>query len=310
MSAESLNLWLSPPVLALLGLCIGSFLNVVVHRLPRMMERDWWSEMAQHLADGEEFKHCFGEPPPKALAAASAELDKKLGGLAPYGLAKPRSACPACGHQIRWHENIPVFGWLRLGGKCAACKTRISPRYPLIELATGLLFAAAGWRFGAHPVALMWCGVLATLLALSAIDWDTTLLPDDITVPLLGAGLLAGAMGWSGISLPQAVWGLLIGYFSLWSINELFKRVMGKEGMGMGDFKLLAALGAWLGWQALLPIILISSIIGSVVGLGMKFTRGLRPGGFIPFGPFLAGAGAVVILAGTQRVLGWIGQGS
>jgi leader peptidase (prepilin peptidase)/N-methyltransferase len=283
MSSEALSLWLSPPVLGLLGLCIGSFLNVVVHRLPRMMEREWWAEMAQHLADGEGFKHCFGDAPPKALAPAAVELEKKLDGLAPYGLARPRSACPACGHQIRWHENIPVLGWLRLRGRCSACKTPISPRYPLMELATGLLFAAAGWRFGAQPIALMWCGVLATLLTLSAIDWDTTLLPD-------------------------AVWGLLVGYFSLWSINEVFKRVMGKEGMGMGDFKLLAALGVWLGWQALLPIVLISSIIGSVIGIGMKFTRGLRPGGFIPFGPFLAGAGAVVILAGTQRVLGWIGQ--
>jgi leader peptidase (prepilin peptidase) / N-methyltransferase len=310
MSAESMSLWLSPPVLAVLGLCIGSFLNVVVHRMPRMMEREWWEEIAQHLANGEGFKRCFDSDPPKSLQAAAGELEKKLEGLAPYGLARPRSACPACGHQIRWHENIPVLGWLRLRGRCSACKTRISARYPLMELATGVLFALAGWRFGAQPVALMWCLVLAALLTLSAIDVDETLLPDDITIPLLGAGLFAAAMGWPTMpSLKESAWGLLIGYFSLWTINELFKRLMGKEGMGMGDFKLLAALGAWLGWQALLPIVLISSIIGSIVGIGMKLTnKGVRPGGFIPFGPFLAGAGAVVILAGTQRVLGWFGQ--
>jgi leader peptidase (prepilin peptidase)/N-methyltransferase len=308
VGAEALSLWLSVPVLAVLGLCIGSFLNVVVHRLPRIMEREWWEDMAQQLADGEAFRRTFGAEPPKPLAATAADLEKRVEGLAPYSLAKPRSACPACGHQIRWHENIPVLGWLRLRGRCSSCKTPISKRYPLVELATGLLFAAAGWRFGAQPVALMWCGVLATLVALTLIDWDTMLLPDQLTMPLIGFGLLASAMGWTGVPLKEAVWGLLVGYFSLWAINELFKRAMGKVGMGVGDFKLLGALGAWLGWQALLPIVLMSSIIGAVVGLGMKFTSGLRQGNYVPFGPFLAGAGAVVILLGTDRVLRWIGQ--
>lgn len=307
VSAEALSLWLSVPVLAVLGLCIGSFLNVVVHRLPRIMEREWWEDMAQQLADGEAFRRTFAADPPKPLAATATELEKRLEGLAPYGLAKPRSACPACGHQIRWHENVPVLGWLRLRGRCASCKTPISRRYPLVELATGLLFAAAGWVYGAQPVALMWCGVLATLVALTMIDWDTMLLPDQLTMPLIGFGLFASAMGWT-VPLNEAVWGLLVGYSSLWAINELFKRAMGKVGMGVGDFKLLGALGAWLGWPALLPIVLMSSIIGAVVGIGMKFTSGLRQGNYVPFGPFLAGAGAVVILVGTQRVLGWIGQ--
>lgn len=308
VGAEALSLWLSVPVLAVLGLCIGSFLNVVVHRLPRIMEREWWEDMAQQLADGEAFRRTFGAEPPKPLAATAADLEKRVEGLAPYSLAKPRSACPACGHQIRWHENIPVLGWLRLRGRCSSCKTPISKRYPLVELATGLLFAAAGWRFGAQPVALMWCGVLATLVALTLIDWDTLLLPDQLTMPLIGFGLLASVLGWTGVPLKEAIWGLLVGYFSLWAINEVFKRAVGKVGMGVGDFKLLGALGAWLGVQALLPIVLMSSIIGLAAAIAMKFTSGLRQGNYVPFGPFLAGAGAVVILLGTDRVLGWIGQ--
>lgn len=217
VSADALSLWLSVPVLAVLGLCIGSFLNVVVHRLPRIMEREWWEDMAQQLADGEAFRRTFGAEPPKPLAATAADLEKRLEGLAPYGLAKPRSACPACGHQIRWHENIPVLGWLRLGGRCSSCKTPISRRYPLVELVTGLLFAAAGWVYGAQPVALMWCGVLATLVALTMIDWDTMLLPDQLTMPLIGFGLFASVMGWT-VPLKDAAWGLLIGYLDRKSV--------------------------------------------------------------------------------------------
>jgi leader peptidase (prepilin peptidase) / N-methyltransferase len=308
MSSEALSLWLSPPVLGLLGLCVGSFLNVVAHRLPRMMERDWWTDFAEQLSDGESFKRCFGHEPSKALQTTAKELAQEVEGLGSYGLAKPRSACPACGHQIAWHENIPVFGWLRLRGRCSACKTRISPRYPLLELLTGALFAAAAWRFGAQPVALLWCALLAALVALAAIDWDTTMLPDSITLPLLWAGLAAASLGWTAVPLRNAVWGAVVGYLSLWVVYKLYKAATGKEGMGYGDFKLLAALGAWLGWEAILPIILMSSVIGAVVGITMKFTSGLREGGYVPFGPFLAGGGVVVVLAGTERVLGWIGQ--
>jgi leader peptidase (prepilin peptidase)/N-methyltransferase len=263
--------------------------------------------MAHQLADGESFKRCFGAEPPKPLAASAAELQKNVEGLGPYGLARPRSACPACGHQIAWHENIPLLSWLRLKGRCSACKTPISPRYPLLELMTALLFAAAGWRFGAQPLALMWCAVLATLVALAAIDWDTTLLPDSLTLPLLWTGLAAAALGWT-VPLKDAVWGALAGYLSLWSIYWLFKKATGKEGMGFGDFKLLAALGAWLGWPAILPIVLMASVIGAVVGVAMKLSGALREGKYVPFGPFLAGGGMVVLLAGSQRVLGWIGQ--
>lgn len=273
---------LSPWVLGLLGLCIGSFLNVVVHRLPLMLERQWRAESAELLG-----------------------IEAKDEG-APLSLSSPRSRCPHCGHQIRWFENIPLVSWLVLRARCSACKAPISARYPLVELLTGVLLAAVGWRFGATPTALLWCGFAATLVALAAIDWDTTLLPDTLTLPLLWAGLVAATVGWT-LPLPTALWGAVAGYLSLWSVYWLFKLTTGKEGMGRGDFKLLAAMGAWLGWQMLLPILLGASIIGAVVGIAMKLSANLREGRYVPFGPFLAGSGLVVMLAGQQRVLGWIG---
>jgi leader peptidase (prepilin peptidase) / N-methyltransferase len=279
---------LSPPVLALLGLCIGSFLNVVIHRLPLMLERGWRMESAEML----------GLEPAKA-AAGAVPADA-------ITLSKPRSRCPSCGHAIAWHENIPVLSYLRLGGKCSSCNSSISPRYPLVELLTAMLFAAIGWRVGPQPAVLLWCGFVAVLVALAGIDWDTTLLPDNLTLPLLWIGLVASALGWT-IPLPQALWGAVAGYLSLWSVYWLFKLATGKEGMGHGDFKLLAALGAWLGWQMILPVVLGASIFGALVGLGMKFSGALREGRYVPFGPFLAGAGVAVLLAGSGRVLDWLG---
>jgi len=272
---------LSVPALAVLGLCIGSFLNVVIHRLPLMLERGWKRDSAEMLGVDAEL------PPP-------------------IGLARPASRCPSCGHEIAWHENIPLLGWLRLGGRCSACKTRISARYPLVELATGVLFAAIGWRLGASPLALLWCLFAAVLVALALIDWDTTLLPDDLTMPLLWAGLVAAALGWT-IPLSAALWGAVAGYMSLWAVYWLFKLTTGKEGMGFGDFKLLAALGAWLGWSMIVPILIGASAIGAVVGLVMKAGGALREGRYVPFGPFLAGAGLFVMLAGPPRVLDWLG---
>jgi leader peptidase (prepilin peptidase)/N-methyltransferase len=272
---------LSAPVLALLGLAIGSFLNVVIHRLPLILERGWKLESAELLG---------------VQADAPAAI----------GLATPRSRCPSCGHAIAWYENIPVVSYLWLRGRCSACRAPISRRYPFVELLTGLLFAAVGWRFGAQPQTLLWCGFVAALVALAAIDWDTTLLPDNITLPLLWAGLVASALGWT-IPLPAAVWGAVAGYLSLWAVYWLFKLTTGKEGMGYGDFKLLAALGAWLGWSMILPIVLAASIIGALVGIAMKLGGGLREGRYVPFGPFLAGAGIFVMLAGNERVLGWLG---
>ncbi|MEY8876594.1 MAG: A24 family peptidase [Leptothrix sp. (in: b-proteobacteria)] len=275
--------WLfSPAALALFGLCIGSFLNVVVHRLPRMMERDWRLESAELL----------GVPAPEVEPALT--------------LSQPRSRCPHCGHQLRWFENIPLASWLLLRARCSACQAPISPRYPLVELGCALLFAAIAGRHAGEPVALLWCAVGATLLALALIDWDTTYLPDSLNQPLLWAGLIAAALGWT-LPLGTALWGAVAGYLSLWSVTWLFKLVTGKVGMGAGDFKLLAALGAWLGAPMILPIVLGASLLGALVGIGMKLTGSLREGRYVPFGPFLAGAGLVVMLAGQPRVLGWMG---
>lgn len=285
MPIDALALLLSPVGLGLLGLCIGSFLNVVIHRMPLMMERAWKLEGAELL----------GLPPPADLA-----------GLAPLSLLSPRSRCPACGHGIRWSENIPLVSWLMLRGRCAACKTPIGLRYPLVEFGTGLLFALLSWRFDGQPVVLVWCGFTALLVALSGIDWDTTLLPDSLTLPLLWSGVVAAALGWT-LPLQTAVWGAVFGYLSLWSVYWLFKLTTGKEGMGAGDFKLLAALGAWLGWQMLLPIVLAASLIGAIVGIVLKLSGGLHEGRYVPFGPFLAGAGLGVLFAGAPRVSDWFG---
>lgn len=303
-----LDLLLSPGVLALVGLCIGSFLNVVIHRLPLMIERQWWGDVSHQLGDGDSWRRVFaakGEMP-GAQQQTARQLSTALEALPHLGIAAPRSRCPSCGHAIRWHENLPLLGWLRLKGRCSACGSRISARYPLIELATAVLFGAIGWRFGAQPVTVLWCAVAAVLVALAAIDWDTTVLPDALNFPLLWGGLVAAALGWT-LPLSTALWGAVAGYLSLWSVYWLFKLTTGKEGMGYGDFKLLAALGAWLGWQAIVPILLMSSVIGAVVGIGMKMRSSLREGRYVPFGPFLAGAGLVVMLAGTSTVLGWIG---
>jgi leader peptidase (prepilin peptidase)/N-methyltransferase len=269
-------------IAGVLGLLVGSFLNVVIHRLPKMLERQWADECAQ-LA---------GQPAAQAAA---------------YNLLRPRSACPHCGHPIGWHENIPVLSWLALRGRCSACQARISARYPLVEVATGALFAYAAWRWGLTPAAAAWAGFGSAVLALALIDWDTTLLPDDITLPLAWAGLVASAFGWTGLPLAESLWGAVAGYLSLWTVYHFFKLATGKEGMGYGDFKLFAALGAWFGWQALIPIILVASVLGAGVGIAMKLTRGLREGGYVPFGPFLAFAGLVSLVLGPDRVLRLLG---
>jgi len=240
------------------------------------------------------------------MPTTASALRESIDGLPNLGLARPASRCPACQHRIRPYENVPVVSWLMLRGRCSACKAPISLRYPLVELLCAALFGAIGWRFGAQPVALLWCAFAAMLIALSMIDWDTTVLPDALTLPLLWAGLLSAAVGWT-IPLSSAVIGACAGYLSLWSVYWFFKLATGKEGMGYGDFKLLAALGAWLGWQALLPIILAASVLGAVVGIVMKISGALREGRYVPFGPFLAGAGLLVMLAGTSTALGWIG---
>ncbi len=267
----------------LAGLLLGSFFNVVIYRLPKMMERQWAAECAE----------LSGKEP-----AAEAP---------PFNLVVPRSRCQECGHQITWYENIPVLSYAFLRGRCSSCKTPISLRYPAVELATGALFAFCVWRWGWSVTAMAWCGFSAAILVLAMIDWDTTLLPDDITLPLLWAGLIAATLQWTTVPLPVALWGAVGGYLSLWLIYWLFKLLTGREGMGYGDFKLFAALGAWFGWPALVPIILMASIIGAIVGIGMKFSSGLREGGYVPFGPFLAGAGLTAMAFGPQSILRAVG---
>ena len=275
-------------ILGLLGALVGSFLNVVIHRLPKMLERRWAEECAALQDDG------HAEVPPANDQGT-------------YNLLVPRSACPHCGHQIRWYENIPVLSYLALRGRCSSCRPPISLRYPLVELATALLFAWCGWHWGLTWTALAWSGFAAAIVALAGIDWDTTLLPDDITLPLLWAGLALSAMNILDVPLIDAVWGAIAGYLSLWLVYWGFRLATGKEGMGYGDFKLFAALGAWFGWSALVPIILMASVIGAVIGIGIKFAGQLREGGYVPFGPFLALAGLTSMIVGPQRILTAIG---
>ncbi len=274
-------------VAALLGLLVGSFLNVVILRLPQMMERQWRGHCAE-------------------LNGTTAAMPEE-----PFNLLTPASRCPRCGHRIRPRENIPVLSYLLLKGRCAGCGERISARYPVIEAATALLSAVVIWRMG-----ITWAGGAALLLtwaliALSVIDFDHQLLPDDITLPFLWLGLGFNIFGLF-TDLQSAVIGAMAGYLSLWSVYQLFKWLTGKEGMGYGDFKLLAMLGAWLGWQQILPIVLLSSVVGAVVGLALIALRGRDRNIPIPFGPYLAVAGWIVLLWGeeiTRAYLTWMGLG-
>ena len=277
-------------LLGLLGLLVGSFLNVVIHRLPKMMELHWAAECA-------EFQTTAEKP-----GAPADEVTQPT-----FNLMVPRSRCPHCGHAIRWFENIPVLSYIALKGGCSACHAPISPRYPAVEVVNAALFAWCGWHWGLGWEALAWSGFAAAVLALTCIDWDTTLLPDDITLPLLWAGLCAAALGVTDTPLVSAFWGAVAGYLALWLVYWAFKLVTGKEGMGYGDFKLFAALGAWFGWQALIPVILMASVVGAVVGLAMKFKGSLREGGYVPFGPFLAIAGLTAMIFGPSSILTAIG---
>jgi leader peptidase (prepilin peptidase)/N-methyltransferase len=265
---------------ALLGLLVGSFLNVVIHRLPKMLERDWQAQCAELR-------------------------DESLPQVEPLSLVSPRSRCPDCGHPISALENIPIVSYVFQRGRCRSCKARISLRYPVVEALTGILSGYAAWRFGptwaaAGAIAFVWC-----MIALTFIDFDTQLLPDSITLPLLWGGLLLN-LGGTYVDLQSAVLGAVAGYLALWSVYWGFKLVTGKEGMGYGDFKLLAAIGAWLGWKMLPLTILASSLVGAVVGIALivfvKHGRNIP----IPFGPYLAAAGLIALFWGkplTQHYL-------
>jgi leader peptidase (prepilin peptidase)/N-methyltransferase len=273
-----------------LGLLVGSFLNVVIHRLPIMMEREWQAQ-AREILGADAY-----EPPRDAPAEHK-----------PYNLVVPRSACPKCGARITALQNVPVISYLFLRGACANCGAKISIRYPLVELFTGVLSAAVAWKFG--PT--WYCGAALVLtwalVAASAIDIDHQLLPDQITLPLLWLGLLLSlAPTVPELGLPvdprSSILGAAGGYLSLWSVYKLFKWLTGKEGMGYGDFKLLAALGAWLGWQMLLLIILVSAFVGATVGIALIVLRGRDRNLPIPFGPYLAAAGWIALMWGDRLV--------
>lgn len=257
----------------LLGLAVGSFLNVVIHRLPRMLEAGWQAQCA-------ELKGETVEPVPR------------------YTLSTPRSSCPSCGHQINALENIPVLSWLWLRGRCSACGIRISARYPLVELLSALLAVAVVWKFDLGLAAVGGILFVWALIALAFIDLDTMLLPDDITLPLLWGGLLFNLFG-VFVSLQSAVIGAMAGYLILWGVYWLFKLITGKEGMGYGDFKLLAAIGAWLGWELLPITILLSSVVGAAVGIAMMILVKHDRRTPIPFGPYLAGGGVIALFFGA-----------
>jgi leader peptidase (prepilin peptidase) / N-methyltransferase len=267
-------------VCSIFGLLVGSFLNVVIYRLPIMLERGWQAECAELRGE-------------------------KTKAQAKFNLVVPHSACPHCKHVIRAWENIPVLSYLWLRGKCSGCRAAISPRYPLIEAISGLLCGYAALHFGFTWAALGAMLLIWALLALTAIDFDTQLLPDDITLPLLWAGLLFN-MANTYTSLNDAVLGAIFGYLVLWLVYWAFKLITGKEGMGYGDFKLLAALGAWLGWQMLPLIILLSSLVGAVVGISLMMVLKHGRNIPIPFGPYLAGGGLIALFWGQTITQGYL----
>jgi leader peptidase (prepilin peptidase) / N-methyltransferase len=275
-------MWVSPgfdaALFGVLGLLVGSFLNVVIHRLPKMMELEWAANCAE---------------------LAGTEVPES----APFDLSRPRSRCPHCQHQIRWYENVPVVSYLVLRGRCSSCKTPISIRYPVIEIITGLFFVAMAHMYGLTPTGMVWAVLACLLIAQFWIDFDTQLLPDDLNYLILWLGLIASAMGWTTVALPSSVWGAVFGYLSLWSVYQLHHRLTGKQGMGHGDFKLLAGLGAWFGAEYLVALILLSSVVGSILGGVLLLVGRLSNKDIpIPFGPFLAGAGMVAMLAGPGRL--------
>ena len=268
-------------VATLMGLIVGSFLNVVIHRLPIMMELEWQLQCAE----------LRGEPAPVA--------DR-------FNLLVPRSRCPSCGHMVTAIENIPVASWLFLRGRCSGCGTRISLRYPVVEILSGLLCGYAAWHFGPSAAALGAFAFCWAMIALAFIDFDTQLLPDSITLALLWLGLLLNLAG-TYTDLRSAVIGAAAGYLALWSVYWLFKLATGKEGMGFGDFKLLAAIGAWLGWKMLPAVILLSSVVGAAVGIALILALGRDRNIPIPFGPYLAGGGLIALFWGKPLTDAYLG---
>jgi len=297
-------------VAGVFGLLVGSFLNVVIYRLPVRMMREWITDSVGLFVpsgDGQPtlWSQVFGtgKAAPAQLEAGAVEAKAALDELPPLTLSRPRSRCNHCGHLIAWYENIPVLSYLVLRGRCSACQARISPRYPVIELVTGAFFALCAWRWGLSLTAAFWAAFAALLICQFMIDLDTQYLPDSLNYMLLWLGLLGSVLGIVRVPLSSAVMGAILGYLVLWLVYHAYRLATGKEGMGYGDFKLLAALGAWLGAQYLIAIVLLSSVVGAVLG-GFLLVSGRLAHKDIPisFGPFLAGAGLLCLLIGPQAV--------
>jgi len=291
MDALVLYPWLLISICVILGLLVGSFLNVVIYRMPLMLQRDWRQQCLEFLQIDES----------SAPTADPVPHHKR------FDLVTPASHCPTCKQPVQAWQNIPVISYVFLRGRCAHCKAHISPRYPIIEAVSGLLSGLVAWQFGAEWLTLMLLIFTWSLIALTMIDFDHQLLPDNITLPLLWLGLTVAAAGFGLVSTTDAVIGAIAGYLSLWCVYWAFKLLTGREGMGYGDFKLLAALGAWLGWQQLLLIILLSSIVGTVVGLGLMLVLGRDRNVPTPFGPYLAGAGLITLLCGDWLINRYLG---
>lgn len=291
------NFWFGLSAACVLGLLVGSFLNVVIHRLPLMMHKNWRQESVAFLSQEPD----IGESRMAAVQQIVAQDDS-------LSLSRPASRCPHCGHKIRWYENIPVVSWLFLRGKCSSCDAGISARYPFVELVTALASALVFWTFGATWETVFALGLTWSLIALTGIDFDTQLLPDRITLPLAAAGLSANALGlFPSVTPTQSIWGFVIGFLCLWVVYQLFLLITGKHGMGYGDFKLLAALGAWMGPFMLPLIILLSSLVGAIVGVVlMRIHEGeSKP---FAFGPYIAIAGFIALIWGESIMQWYLGM--
>lgn len=284
------NMTIALVVFALLGLCVGSFLNVVIHRIPLMMVVSWRQECSQFMSQQADMP----------LEHTSA-LTQVVSGDAPITLSTPASRCPHCAHKIRWYENIPLISWLVLRGRCSDCQAPISIRYPIVELVTALLSALVIYQFGVTAAGVSALVLVWTLIALTGIDFDTQLLPDRLTFPLAGLGLAVNSQSWF-VSPTESIWGLLLGFLSLWVVVKIFYLITKKHGMGQGDFKLLAVMGAWLGPMMLPLIILLSSLLGSIVGIILMRKQGeSKP---FAFGPYIAIAGIIALLYGSD-IINW-----
>ena len=288
------NMTVALIIFGLLGLCVGSFLNVVIHRMPLMMIYSWRQECSQFMSQQTDM------PPEHTIP-----LTNIVAADTPITLSRPASHCPHCAHKIKWYENIPLISWLVLRGRCSSCKASIGLRYPIVELVTALLSILVIYQFGVSVAGLSALVLVWTLVALTGIDFDTQLLPDRLTFPLAGLGLAVNSQSWF-VSPTQSIWGLLLGFLSLWVVVKVFFLITKKHGMGQGDFKLLAVLGAWLGPMMLPLIILLSSLLGSIVGLILMKKQGeSKP---FAFGPYIAVAGIVALLYGSDIVSWYLGM--